>query len=165
VLGGFQRRLLYSCLIFLVKSISLPVEQGDYFFEVINAMSNESLEKVHADWIDGVKWKDSWIDVLVIVVAIVFVAASLLFHAEYAHLGLFPRSGAVLILAGALMEYRQSKFERRAFEQSIRFSAGFGGHTVFGLPRHRGVIVFIARLYILSGTVIWAYSSLLLPLW
>jgi len=124
-------------------------------------MTSTSLKKTNVDWLDGTKWRDSYLDMFVIVAALAFVVVSFLEHVKNPSENLFSRSGAVLVLFGAFMEYRQSKFERNAFEHSVLYSGGIAGYTVFGLPRHRSVIAFIAHLYILGGTVIWAYGDLL----
>ena len=114
-----------------------------------------------ADWMNGNKITHSIIDFILIIVALVVVITSIFGAFGSPVSDWFSRSGSVLVLIGAVLEYRYNRFSQIAIEESIRWASGVGGPTVFVfvLAWHRVVVKYIAHTFIVCGTLIWGYGN------
>ncbi|MET3514682.1 hypothetical protein ABIC63_002461 [Pseudacidovorax sp. 1753] len=113
-------------------------------------------------WIPGNKVREAIPDAIVLVGICLVVSASLWLQSIDPQSNWFTRSGAVVVLLGAVLEYRHNNFASFASAKSIEWASGIGGPTVFELSRLRKGIGYIAHTCIVVGTFIAAYGDLIL---
>lgn len=77
-------------------------------------------------------------------------------------LHLFARSGALMVMAGVLIELRYQGFYSQWSLRQHERATGFGGSPIEALPRTYDRKLGIARLFSVTGTLIWAYGDLVL---
>jgi len=73
----------------------------------------------------------------------------------------FMRSGAVIVLIGAVLEYRHNGFLRRSDTESIKWASGMGGSIIFEQPAFRKILGYLAHVCVIVGTFIAAYGDLI----
>lgn len=111
------------------------------------------------DWIPGNKLRDAAPDILLILVLCTAVATSL--YIQTLHAGnWFMRSGALMVLTGAILEYRNNSLIRRLDTTSIKWAKGFGRPTIFEPHPLRRAIAYIAHGFVIMGTFIAAYGDI-----
>jgi len=115
--------------------------------------------KITADWMSGNKIINSVVDLILILFALSILIASILGLFGTPINDWFARSGSILVLVGAILEYRCNKFSQIAIEESVRFSSGIGGSAIFALAWHRIAIKYIAHTLVVIGTLIWGYGE------
>lgn len=117
-------------------------------------------DKVVVEWIVGKKVSNSALDLLLIIVALIVVATSILGLFGQPASEWFARSGSILVLVGAIIEYRSNRFSQIALEESIRWGSGtVDGPTIFIAAWHRVVVKYVAHTFIILGTFIWGYGD------
>lgn len=113
-------------------------------------------------WIPGNKVREAIPDAIVLVGIGSVVCVSLLLQSIDPQTNWFSRSGALVVLLGAVLEYRHNNFASFASSKSIEWASGIGGPTVFELSSLRKSIGYIAHTCIVVGTFIAAYGDLIL---
>lgn len=117
-------------------------------------------DKVVVEWIVGNKISNSTLDILLIIVALSIVVTSILGWFGQPASEWFARSGSILVLVGAIIEYRCNRFSQIYIEESIRWGSGrVGGPTIFVAAWHRVIVKYVAHTYIILGTFIWGYGD------
>jgi hypothetical protein len=125
-------------------------------------MTQNDDSHVVVTWIPGNKVHEAIPDAIVLVGIGLVVSASLWLQSIDPQSNWFTRSGAVVVLLGAVLEYRHNNFASFASSKSIEWASGVGGPTVFELSRLRKSIGYTAHACIVVGTFIAAYGDLIL---
>ena len=115
--------------------------------------------KYVADWMVGNKFYHSIIDFILILIGLAVVIVSIKGWLGDPVNEWFSRSGSVLVLIGAILEYKQTRFSQLALEESIRWASGVGEAVVFAHAWHRILVKYIAHTFVISGTMIWGYGD------
>lgn len=100
------------------------------------------------------------LDMAVMLAGATCVVVSLALHATDPENNWFSRSGALLVLSGAILEYRHANYARRISEISISWASGVGNPPILGLAMFRIAIKYVAHCYVVAGTLVWAYGDM-----
>ncbi|MGQ7262593.1 hypothetical protein [Vreelandella sp. V005] len=113
------------------------------------------------DWIPGNKLRDTTPDLLIIFVLFVTIAASIFLQFAHPETNWFMRSGALMVLTGAILEYRNSALMRRLDITSTKWASCIGSPAIFEPRPLKKKIVFAAHAFVVFGTLIAAYGDLI----
>ena len=116
-------------------------------------------DKVVIDWLKGNKLEDSVGDFVLIGIGLLSVITGWSFENE--EYSWFSRSGSIMVLIGAILEYRYSLVSLGANLESIRWAKGPGNPVIFELARHQKFIKYTAHGFVIIGTVIWGFGDLM----
>jgi len=121
---------------------------------------NEKDELFIAGWMPANQIKTAIFDFVFIFLGVIVVCLSTYFHIVEPGKNWLSRSGAVVVLLGAVLEYRHAYFAQKVAETSISWASGMGGPTIFGLAKHRITLKYIAHVFVVFGTLLWGYGDL-----
>lgn len=124
-----------------------------------------AVEKEHqvVDWIPGNKLRDAIPDVFIIFALILVIFFSVNFQLAHPEGNWFMRSGALMVLVGAILEYRNNSLMRRLDTTSIKWAKGFGRRVIFEPHPIRNKILCLAHAFVIAGTFIAAYGDVVFP--
>lgn len=125
---------------------------------------DDGTEYVKAKWLPANQLKSAVVDIFLVLLASFVVGLSLLMQSIDSATNWFLRSGAVVVLIGAVMEFRHNAFQHSIDMTSIRWASGVGGPVIFEPSHLRRILGYIAHLFVVIGTFIAAYGDLLLEL-
>lgn len=114
---------------------------------------------VKPNWLPANQLKHVVIDVVLIATVILLVGASIFLQTILPEDNWFMRSGAVMALIGAVLEYRHGNFQRSFDMASIKWASGVGGPVIFEPRLIRVVIGYLAHVLVVVGTLIAAYGD------
>lgn len=92
------------------------------------------------------------------------VLISIYLNPSYPDINLIGPSGAILVIAGLIVEYRHNWYEKIAINKSILHSSDGEGEAIFSFALHRRLLKWTAHICVISGSIIWAYASVFLKL-
>jgi hypothetical protein len=113
------------------------------------------------DWIPGNKLRDTVPDFLIILALLSAVSLSIMLQLAHPETNWFMRSGALMVLTGAILEYRNSSLMRRLDTTSIKWAKGFGRPAIFEPHPIKSKIAYIAHAFVILGTFIAAYGDII----
>ncbi len=124
-------------------------------------MSQNDNGHIVVPWILGNKIGEAIPDAILLVGVVLVVSASLWLQSVDPQSNWFMRSGGMVVLLGAILEYRHVTFVSLASAKSIEWASGVGGPTVFELSRLRRTIGYVAHACVVVGTFIATYGDLI----
>ena len=113
------------------------------------------------DWIPGNKLRDAIPDILIILALLLAIFVSIKLQLKYPDANWFMRSGALMVLTGAILEYRNSTLMRRLDTTSIKWAKSIGQPAIFEPHPVKSKIAYIAHAFVILGTFIAAYGDLI----
>jgi len=113
------------------------------------------------DWILGNKLRNTIPDFLIILALLSAVSLSIMLQLAHPEANWFMRSGALMVLTGAILEYRNSSLMRRLDTTSIKWAKGFGRPTIFEPHPIKRKVAYIAHAFVILGTFIAAYGDII----
>lgn len=116
------------------------------------------------DWLPGNRWHHSFMDGLLLALGLLIVVVSYYNNPVYPDINLIGPSGAILVIVGAIVEYRHNSYEKIAINKSILYSAGEGEVVIFSFALHRKLLKWASHICVIAGSIIWAYASVFLKL-
>jgi hypothetical protein len=124
----------------------------------------DNTQYVKATWLEANKLKNAITDVFFIFLVTAVVIASLFMQSIDPATNWFMRSGAIVVLVGAVMEYRHNEFQHSIDTTSIKWASGMGAPVIFQPSHLRKALGYIAHIFVVVGTFIAAYGDLILSL-
>lgn len=121
---------------------------------------SDDAERPVVSWLPGNKLRDAALDLALILLLTIVLITSVILQSVQPDANWFMRSGAIMVLVGAVMEYRHNGFLRRADTESIKWASGVGGPVIFEQPGFRKVLGYLAHVCVVVGTFIAAYGDL-----
>ena len=125
---------------------------------------DDGTEYVKAKWLEANQLKNAIPDVSLVLLTALLVGSSLFMQSIDPSTNWFMRSGAIMVLFGAMMEYRHNNFQHTIDMTSVRWASGVGGPVIFEPSHLRSLLGYIAHSFVIIGTVIAAYGDLILGL-
>ena len=122
---------------------------------------NDHAQYVAAKWLPANQLRNALFEILLAVVAVVVVAISIFLQAASPERDWFRCSWAIVVLVGAIMEYRHNKLMHSIDIESIKWASGVGDPTVFQPNFLRKVVGYIAHVFVIVGTFMAAYGDLI----
>jgi len=113
------------------------------------------------DWIPGNKLRDTTPDLFIILALFVAIVASIFLQLSQPETNWFMRSGALMVLTGAILEYRHGALMRRLDITSTKWANGIGPPAIFEPHALKKKIACAAHAFVIFGTLIAAYGDLL----
>lgn len=112
----------------------------------------------------GIKLKTrSVCDVFIIVAAYIIAAVSLYISFQRAEPHWFSRSGSIMVLLAAIIEYQNFKIQQKINEKATEGSGAVGGGVgIITQPKSRQLVSGITHFTLIFGTLIWGYGDLLI---
>lgn len=112
------------------------------------------------------KKKDFWKYSLVPFLTAIWVAISVWLSIHFNNWTWFARSGAIMVFAGAVLEYylqgtKNIKVGENGKTITVQDGVVNGWMGLIHKPRFYFVFLIIGRIYLIAGTVIWAYGDLI----
>lgn len=108
------------------------------------------------------KTKYNSLDLMLIIVSVLFTLSSLYLAIKCDRSDLFSRSGSIMILFGAIVEYRRIT----QVDKKNEYNGGPIGmiemRELFNVPSPIRKIRFITSFMIILGTMVWGYGDLFL---
>jgi len=72
----------------------------------------------------------------------------------------FERSGSLMVLFAAIVEFRNAQLQQRLNDKAAMLSGGIGGiHAPTKQPSHRQFVIVTAHTFIIVGTLVWGYGG------
>lgn len=115
------------------------------------------------EWLPGNQLRFTVMERIIMLVGVVVIFVSCFLAPRFLKFDLASASGAMLLLAGVIVEYHHNKFEKIALNKSFQFSAGVGSEVIFDFCGHRKAMKYLSHLCVIIGTLIWAYGGILFP--
>ena len=123
-------------------------------------LSNDA-ERPVVSWLPGNKPRDAALDIVLLLLLTFVLVISATLQGAQPETNWFMRSGAIMVLVGAVLEYRHNGFLRKADTESIKWASGVGGPVIFEQPTFRKVLGYLAHVCVVVGTFVAAYGDLI----
>ena len=102
------------------------------------------------------------IDILLLIISISVVAISLWLSFLYKDLTWFERSGSLMVLFSAIVEFRNIKLQQAINDKAAVSAEGIAGVLIpTSQPPMRQFIIVVTHIFIIIGTFVWGYGSIL----
>jgi len=106
--------------------------------------------------------RPSIIDIIILLIAVSIVTVSAALTSQLPNYNLFERSGSLVVLLAVIVEFRNSQLQQKLNDKAASLSGGIGGILAESKQlTFRQPIILTAHLFIISGTIIWGYGSIL----
>jgi len=107
--------------------------------------------------------KRSGFDLLLITTAYIIAAASLCVSFMRSEPHWFLRSGSIMVLLSAIVEYQNFKIQQKINEKATEGSGALaGGVGIIAQPKSRQLLLNFTHFTLVLGTLIWGYGDLLM---
>ena len=74
----------------------------------------------------------------------------------------FARSGSLLVILAVVVEFRNLTLQQRLNDKAAMSSRGLAGSLVpTGQPPIRQIVIVLAHLFVVAGTLLWGYGDLI----
>jgi len=95
---------------------------------------------------------------------VVLAVISFMLDMHLGNMNLFQRSGAIVLLAGVIVEYRNHGLEQRILIESNKTAGCYGGAGPVWQPKHRKPLMLFTHISVLVGTFICGYGDIMFRL-
>lgn len=116
-------------------------------------------DKTVVTWLKGNRIQEAIPDFLLVALCGGVVAGSIWLSLGDTSEAWVSRSGSVMVLIGAILEYRNANYLKVAMEESIRWASGVGGPVIFEWTWYRRLSRYIAHILVIAGTLLWGYGD------
>lgn len=121
-------------------------------------------DKIVVTWLRGNRPTEAVPDLLIVLLCVVVVGGSVWLSWLGSSVEWVSRSGSIIALAGAILEYRNANYLKIAMEESIRWASGVGGPVIFEWAWYRRLSRYVAHTLVVAGTLIWGYGDVWISL-
>lgn len=105
--------------------------------------------------------KESLIEVLLLSVAFLIVTISISFTLVDCEGNWFARSGSIMVMCAVMTDFRIGKLQQDK-NSSASVVSGLGIPMPSDLPKSKQLLLYIANMFAILGTLIWGYGDLVL---
>lgn len=116
-------------------------------------------DKTVVAWLRGNRAAEAIPDLLLVLLCGVVVGGSVWLSWHGSSVEWVSRSGSVMVLVGATLEYRNANYLKIAMEESIRWASGVGGPVIFEWAWYRRLSRYVAHTLVVAGTLLWGYGD------